>query len=59
MARAMDKIAKLNPPTVLIEQAKQERERMLGQIEQNQRTIERSREIIARINEVLSAVRKT
>ena len=54
----MDKLAKLNSSTLLIEKAKQERERLLGQIEQNQRTIERSHQIIARIDEVLSAVHK-
>jgi hypothetical protein len=54
----MDKLAKLNSSTLLIEQARQERERLLGQIEQNQRRIEHSREIIARIDEVLSAVYK-
>ena len=54
----MDNLAKLNSSTLLIERAKQERERLLGQIEQNQRTIERLREIIARIDEVLSAVHK-
>jgi hypothetical protein len=42
----------------LIEQAKQERRRLVDQIEQSQRTIERSREIIARIDQVLSAVEK-
>ena len=42
-------------PTTLIEEAKKERLRLLKQIEQSQRTIERSREIIARLDEVLAA----
>jgi hypothetical protein len=54
----MDRVAKSNSSTALIEQAKQERERLLGQIEQNQRTIERSREMMARIDEVLAGVDK-
>ena len=38
----------------LIEEAKKERQRLLAQIEQSQRTIEHSRQIIARIDEVLA-----
>jgi hypothetical protein len=45
-------------PTALIEEAKKERQRLLEQIEQSHRTIERSREIIARIDEVLTASEK-
>ena len=36
----------------LIEEAKKERQRLLAQIEQSQLTIEHSRQIIARIDEV-------
>ena len=39
----------------LIDEAKKERERLLAQIAQSQRTIEHSRQIIARIDEVLAA----
>ena len=42
----------------LIERAKQERQRLLQQIEKSQRTIDRSREIIARINEVLAGAER-
>ena len=42
----------------LIEEAKKERQRLLAQIEQSQRTIEHSRQIIARIDEVLAAGEK-
>ena len=42
----------------LIERAKQERQRLLQQIEQSQRTIDRSREIIARIDEVLAGAER-
>ena len=45
-------------PTALIEEAKKERLRLLEQIEQSQRTIERSREIIERIDQVLAANEK-
>jgi hypothetical protein len=47
-----------NSSTDLIEEAKKERRRLVDQIEQSQRTIERSREIIARIDEVLAAGQK-
>jgi hypothetical protein len=39
-------------PTHVIEKAKKERQRLVEQIEQSQWTIERSREIIARIDQV-------
>ena len=45
-------------PTAWIEEAKQERLRLLEQIEQSQRTIVRSREIIERIDQVLAANEK-
>ena len=45
-------------PTALVEEAKKERLRLLEQIEQSQRTIERSREIIERIDRVLAANEK-
>jgi hypothetical protein len=38
----------------LIEQAKKEREKLLRQIDESQRTIARSREILAKIDAVLS-----
>ena len=44
----------LKPSEALIQQAKQERQRLLEQIEQGQKTIERSRKIIARIDEALA-----
>jgi hypothetical protein len=49
-----------NSPTAtgLIEEAKKERQRLVEQIEQSQRTIKRSREIIARLDEVLAATEK-
>jgi hypothetical protein len=43
-----DKIVVLNSSAALIEEAKKERQRLLAQIEQSQRTIEHSRQIIAR-----------
>ena len=45
-------------PTALIEEAKKERQRLVEQIEQSQRTIERSRQIIARMDQVLAANEK-
>jgi hypothetical protein len=42
----------------LIEEAKKERQRLLAQIEQSQRTIEHSRQIIVRIDEVLAGTDK-
>jgi hypothetical protein len=47
-----------NSSAALIEDAKKERQRLLEQIEQSQRTIEHSRQIIARIDEVLMAANK-
>ena len=47
-----------NSSVALIERAKQERQRLLQQIEQSQRTIDRSREIIARIDEVLAGAER-
>jgi hypothetical protein len=52
-----DKIVALNS-SALIEEAKKERQRLLAQIEQSQRTIEHSRQIIARIDEVSAATDK-
>ena len=48
------KIVSFNSSAALIEEAKKERQRLLAQIEQSQRTIEHSRQIIARIDEVLA-----
>jgi hypothetical protein len=42
----------------VIEQAKQERERLVDQIVRSQKTIEHSREIIARIDQMLAAADK-
>ena len=53
-----DNIIPFNSSEALLEEARRERHRLLAQIEQSQRTIERSREIIARIDKVLSAVKK-
>jgi Mlc titration factor MtfA (ptsG expression regulator) len=50
-----EKEAPFNSSAALIEEAKKERERLLAQIEQSQRTIEHSRQIIARIDEALAA----
>ena len=47
-----------NSFAALIERAKQERQRLLQQIEKSQRTIDRSREIIARIDEVLAGAER-
>jgi hypothetical protein len=41
-------------PIQFFEEAKKERQRLLAPIEQSQRTIEHSRQIIARIDEVLA-----
>ena len=54
----MDNVIPFNSSAALIEEAKKERQRLIEQIEQSQRTIEHSRKIIARIDEVLSAVQK-
>ena len=53
-----DNIVPFSPSLTLIEQAKQERQRLVQQIEQSHATIERSREIIARIDQVLAAAEK-
>jgi hypothetical protein len=46
------KAVPFNSSAALIEEAKKERQRLLDQIGQSQRTIEHSRQIIARIDEV-------
>jgi hypothetical protein len=51
-------LAYFNSSVALIEQAKQERQRLLQQIEQSQRTIARSRGIIARLDEVLAGAER-
>ena len=53
-----EKVVPFNSSAALIEEAKKERQRLLAQIEQSQRTIEHSRQIIARIDEVLAATGK-
>jgi hypothetical protein len=53
-----DDAATSTSSAVLIAEAKRERQRLLEQIELSQKTIEHSREIIARIDGVLSAVEK-
>jgi hypothetical protein len=50
-----DTIVPFNPSAALIEETKKERQRLLEQIEQSHKTIERSLEIIARIDRVLAA----
>jgi hypothetical protein len=50
-----EKALSFSSSTALIEEAKKERQRLLAQIEQSQRAIEHSRQIIARIDEVLAA----
>ena len=52
------KQAPFNSSAALIDEAKKERERLLTQIEQSQRTIEHSRQILARIDELLAATDK-
>ena len=52
------KVVPFNSSAALIEEAKKERQRLLDQIEQSQRTIERSRQIIPRIDEVLATADK-
>ena len=47
-----EKVVQFNSSVELIEEAKKERQRLLAQIEQSQLTIEHSRQIIARIDEV-------
>ena len=49
-----EKVVPFNSSVELIEEAKKERQRLLAQIEQSQLTIEHSRQIIARIDEVLA-----
>jgi hypothetical protein len=53
-----EKDVSLSSSAALIEEAKKERQRLLAQIEQSQRTIEHSRQIIARIDEVVAAREK-
>ena len=53
-----EKVVPFNSSAALIEEAKKERQRLLDQIEQSQRTIEHSRQIIARIDEVLATADK-
>jgi hypothetical protein len=54
----MSDASKFNSSEALIADAKKERARLMEQIEQSQRTIEHSREIIARIDRVLAAADK-
>ena len=58
MAGNINNVVHFNSSVALIERAKQERQRLLQQIEQSQRTIDRSREIIARIDEVLAGAER-
>jgi hypothetical protein len=53
-----ENVVPFNSSAALIEEAKKERQRLLDQIEQSQRTIEHSRQIIARIDEVLANTEK-
>ena len=53
-----EKVVPINSSAALIEEAKKERQRLLDQIEQSQRTIEHSRQIIARIDAVLATTDK-
>jgi hypothetical protein len=53
-----EKVVPFNSSAALIEETKKERQRLLDQIEQSQRTIEHSRQIIARIDEVLATTDK-
>jgi hypothetical protein len=57
-AMSEEKVVPFNSSAALIEEAKKERQRLLDQIEQSQRTIEHSRQIIARIDEVLATTDK-
>jgi hypothetical protein len=52
------KVVPFSSSAALIEEAKKERQRLLDQIGQSQRTIEHSRQIIARIDEVLANTEK-
>jgi len=58
LAVSDNKDVPFNSSAALIEEAKKERQRLLEQIEQSQRTIEHSRQIIARIDEVLATTDK-
>ena len=49
-----EKVVPFNSSAALIEEAKKERQQLLAQIEQSQRTIEHFRQIIARIDGVLA-----
>ena len=53
-----EKVVPFNSSAALIEEAKKERQRLLDQIGQSQRTIEHSRQIIARIDAVPAATDK-
>jgi hypothetical protein len=53
-AMSDEKVVPFNSSAALIEEAKKERQRLLDQIGQSQRTIEHSRQIIARIDAVLA-----
>lgn len=53
-----DTIVLFSASAALIEEAKKERQPLLEQIEQSHKTIERSLEIIARIDRVLAAAEK-
>ena len=57
-AMSDEKVVPFNSSAALIEEAKKERQRLLDQIGQSQRTIEHSRQIIARIDEVLANTEK-
>jgi hypothetical protein len=57
-AMSDEKVEPVNSSVPLIEEAKKERQRLLAQIEQSQRTIEHSRQIIARIDDVLASAEK-
>ena len=57
-AMSDEKAVPFNSSAALIEEAKKERQRLIEQIEQSQRTIEHSRQVIARIDEVLAATQK-
>ena len=57
-AMSDEKVVPFNSSAALIEEAKKERLRLLAHIEQSQRTIEHSRQIIARIDEVLTTTDK-
>jgi hypothetical protein len=54
----MNDARKFNSSEALIAEAKKERERLVEQIEQSRRTIEHSRAIISRLDQVLAAAEK-